>query len=154
MKSSNVNHITCSLHYPQSNCLAEKHVQIVKSLFYKAKEECKDFCKCLMIYCITPLTDSLQSPMQTLQGRKARSDLPMSNDARKQFGIQSEVIGNNKKHAVLPMHDLYVGQHVMYQDSTSKCWYPAVIESLCPEPRSYKITTRDGVTYRKMQTHL
>ena len=57
-------------------------------------------------------------------------------------------------HAVLPMHDLHVVQDVMYQDSASKCWYPVVIESLYPEPRSYKITTRDGITYRKTQFHL
>ena len=37
----------------------------------------------------------------------------------------------------------------MYQDSASKHWYPAVIESLCSEPRSYKIITRDGIVYRK-----
>ena len=57
--------------------------------------------------------------MQILQGRNARSDLPMSNDAREQLGIQSEVVRNSDKHAVLPMHDLYVGQQVIYQDSTS-----------------------------------
>ena len=107
-----------------------------------------------MIYCNTLLTGSLQSPMQILQGRNSRSDLPMSNAARIQLGIQPEVIRNIDKHAVLPTHDLHVGQQVMYQDSASKCWYPAVIESLCPEPRGYKITTRDGVMYRKMQAHL
>ena len=62
------------------------------------------------------------------------------------------LLGNNDKHAALPTHDLHIGQQVMYHDC--KCWYPAVIESLCPEPRSYKITTRDGITYRKMQAHL
>ena len=102
----------------------------------------------------TLLTRSLQSPMQILQGRNDRSDLPMANAARKLLGIQPEIIRNSDKHAVLPMHDLHVGQHVMFQDSTSKCWYPAVIESLCPEPRSYKIATRDGNTYREMQAHL
>ena len=78
----------------------------------------------------------------------------MSNAARKQLGIQPEVIRNSYKHTVLPMHDLHVGQHVMYQGSTSKCWYLAVIESLSHEIRSYEITTRDGVTHRKMQVHL
>ena len=38
-----VNHITSFPDYPQSNGLAEKYVQIVKWLFYKAKEEGKDF---------------------------------------------------------------------------------------------------------------
>ena len=38
--------------------------------------------KCLMIYYNTPLSSSLQSPMQILQSKSARSDLPMSNAAR------------------------------------------------------------------------
>ena len=91
--------------------------------------------------------------MQILQGRNARSDLPMSNAARKQLGIQSKVISNSDKHGVLLTYDVHVGQHVMYQDSISKHWYPAVIECLCPEPRTYKTTTRDGVTYKKKQAH-
>ena len=66
MNAYHVNHITSSCHYPQSNGLAEKYVQIVKSLFYKAKEEGKDLFKCLMIYHNTPLSDSLQSLMQIL----------------------------------------------------------------------------------------
>ena len=74
--------------------------------------------------------------MQILQGRNARSDLLMSNAASKQLGIQPEVARNSDKHSALPSNDLHVGQHVMFQDSTSKHWYPAVIESLCPEPRS------------------
>ena len=133
---------------------AEKYVQIVKSLFYKAYEEGKDFYNCLMIYHYTPLTCLMKIPMQILQGRNVRSDLPKSNAARKQFGIQPEVIRNTDKHVVLPTHDLHVGEDVMYQGSTSKHWYPAIIQSLCSEPRSYKIITRDGIVYRKIQSHL
>ena len=117
---------------------------------HKAKEGGKDFYKCLMMYCNTPPTGNMQSPMQIVKGR----DLPMSNAARKQLDTQPEVVRNNDKHSVLPSHDLYVGQQVMYQDSTSRCWYPAVIDSLCPEPRSYKISTRDGTVSRKIQSHL
>ena len=69
----------------------------------------------------------MKSPMQILQGSNARFDLPMSNATRKQLGIQPEVVRNNNKHAVLLTHDLQVGHDVMYQDSTSKHWYPAVI---------------------------
>ena len=36
----------------------------------------------------------------------------------------------------------------------ASCGYPSTITSLFAEPRSYNITTRDGVTYRKTQAHV
>ena len=82
MKAYHANHITSSTHYPQSNGLPEKYVQIVKISIYKAKEKGNNLFKCLMIYQNTPHSGSLQSPMQILQSRSAQSDLPMSNTAR------------------------------------------------------------------------
>ena len=76
------NHITSSPHYPQSNGLAEKYVQIVKNLFHKAKEEGQDLHKCLMTYRNTPLSSHLQSLMQILSNRATRSTLPLSNAAK------------------------------------------------------------------------
>ena len=99
------------------------------------REEAKDLHKCLMVYHNTPLTGSLQLLMQILQGRSTRSDLPMSNAARKQLGVPSEVLRKSEKHEVLPSHDYHVGQCVMYQDDTSKQWYPATIKSFCPEKK-------------------
>ena len=154
MNAYHINHITSSAHYPQSNGLAEKYVQIVKSLLYKAKEEGKDLFKCLMIYHKTPLNGSLQSMMQILQSTFARSDLPMSNAARKQLGLQPEKLTTVFKNEHLLSHDLHIEQDVMYQDVTSRWWYPATITSLCAQPRSYNITTREGVTYRKTQGYL
>ena len=86
MKEYNVNHITSSPHYLQFNGLAEKYVQLVKNLFYKAKEERKDLFKYLMLYCNTSLSNNLHSPMQILTGSSARSSLPMSNATSKQKG--------------------------------------------------------------------
>ena len=154
MNAYHVNHITSSPHYPQSNGLAEKYGQIVKSLFHKVKEERKDLFKCLMIYCNTPPSGSLQSLMQILQSRCARSDLPMFNAARKQLGLQPEKLRTVYKNEHLPSHDLHTGQHVMYQDATSKQWYPATITSLCVQSRSYNLITREGITYRKTQAHM
>ena len=79
-----MNHIRSSPHYPQSNGLAEKYVQIVKNLFQKAQEEGKDLYQCLMAYRNTPLSSTLQLLMQILTSRAARSSLPMSNAARRQ----------------------------------------------------------------------
>ena len=103
-------------------------VKIVKSMFYKAKEEGKDPLKSLMIYHNTPLTSSLQSLMQI---RTARSNLPMSNAARKQFSLDSELLRNKQKNKHLPLHDLHLGKDVMFQDATSKQWFPATITRLC-----------------------
>ena len=89
MKEYAVNHITSSPHYPQSNGLAEKFVQIVKNLFYKVKEEGADIDKYLMIYHNTPLASTSKYPMQVLQQRSARLQLPMSNAARR-LGIVTE----------------------------------------------------------------
>ena len=58
------------------------------------------------------------------------------------------------KNEHLPSHDLCLAQNIMMQDPTSNRWSPVVITRLCKEPRSYQVTTKDGVTYRKMQAHL
>ena len=150
----NVNHITSSPHYLQSNGLAEKYVQIVKNLLYKAKEEGKDPYKCLMVYHNTPLSSNLQSPMQILASRSARSNLPMSNAARRQKGLDCKHLRTQCENEQVPLHDLHLNQAVMYQDPNDKRWYPATITRLCQEPRSYLITTKQGVQYRKTQAHL
>ena len=154
MQEYNVNHITSSPHYPQSNRLAEMFVQIVKNLFHKAREEGTDIFKVLMMYRNTPLSSNLQSPMQILQSRTVRSQLLMSNSARQQLGLETEKIRITTKNEHLPLHDLCLRQNVMMQDPTSKRWSPAVITKLCKEPRSYQVTTKEGVIYRKMQVHL
>ena len=132
----------------------EKFVQTVKSLFYKAREEGVDLYKALMIYCNTPLTNNMQSLMQILQNRTFRLQLPMFNSARRQLGLEMEKLRIKMKNENLPSHDLHLRQDVMMQDHTSKRWSPAVITRLCKEPRSYQVTTRDNVTYRKTQAHL
>ena len=93
-----------------------------------------------MIYRKTPLLHKLQSPMQILESRTARTQLPMSSAARIQQGPGSEQLRVNNKNE----HDFYIGQSVMYLNPTNKRWYPAKIRSLCQEPRSYKIETDDG----------
>ena len=92
--------------------------------------------------------------MQILQSRNARSDLPMSNVARKQLGLHSEQLRNKHKHEQLLLHDLHVGQDVMFQDAKRKQWFPPTITRLCSQPGCYYVTTRKGVTYRKTQAYL
>ena len=152
MKEYAVNHITSSPHYPQSNGLAEKFVQIIKNLFHKATDEGADINKYLKIYCNTPLASTSKSPMQMLQQRSARLQLPMSNAARRRLGIVAEQ--QSSKNQQLPSHDFHIGQDVRCQSPITKRWFPAIIKALCPEPRNYQIETSKGITYRRTQNHL
>ena len=92
--------------------------------------------------------------MQILTSRSARSNLPMSNAARKQKGLDCKHLRTQCKNEQAPSHDLHLDQVVMYQDPNDKRWYPTTITRLCQEPRSYLITTKQGVQYRKTQAHL
>ena len=152
MKEYAVNHITSSPHYPQSNGLAEKFVQIVKNLFYKANEEGVDINKYLMIYHNTPLACTSKSPMQMLQQRSARSQLAMSNAARRRLGIGAKQPPKENQH--LPSHDFHIGQDVMCQSPITKKWFPVKIKELCLEPRSYQVETPEGIVYRRTQNHV
>ena len=152
MQEYSMNHVTSSPHYPQSNGLADKFVQIVQNLLYKAREEGTDLHKSLMIYHNTPLTSNLQSPMQMLQNRSARSQLPMSIVARRQLGLSPQQLRVKTKNEHLPSHDLCIGQDVVYQDLTGKRWFPVVITSRCKEPRSYR-SRQEMVLYTE-KTHV
>ena len=70
------------------------------------------------------------------------------------FCSRENQLASRYKSENLPSHDFNIDQVVMYQDSTSKCWFLATVTRLSKEPRSYIITTKDGVQYRKTQAHL
>ena len=78
----------------------------------------------------------------------------MSNAARRQKGLDCKHLRTQSKNEQVPLYDLHLDQVVMYQDPNDKRWYPATITRLCQEPRSYLITTKQGVQYRKTQAHL
>ena len=90
--------------------------------------------------------------MQMLQQRSARSQLPMSNAARRRLGIVAEQPPRINQH--LLSHDFHIGQDVMCQSPITKKWFPVKIKELCPEPRSYQVETPEGTVYRKTQNHL
>ena len=106
-----------------------------------------------MIYHNIPLASTSKSPMQMLQQRSARSQLPTLNTACRQLVIAAEQTTASKNQH-LPLHDLHIGQEVMCQYFITKRWFPTTIKALCPGPRSYQIETSEGVIYRRTQNHL
>ena len=80
-----------------------------------------------MIYWNTPVTSNMQCLMQILQNRTASSQLPMSNSARRQLGLETEKLRIKTKNENFPSHDLHLGQDVVMQDHASKKRSPAFI---------------------------
>ena len=73
-----------------------------------------------MIYRNTPLDENLQSHMQLLQGRAARSDLPMSYAAKVNYGSASgrsppPPVQRQDKNERAPTHDYKLNQDVHVQ---------------------------------------
>ena len=137
MTDYTVNHITSFPHYPQSNGLAQKYMQIVKNLFYKAKDKGTNLYKSLMIYRNTPLSHKIQSPVQSPAIKNCQKSTTNVQCSRIQQGLGSEQLRVNNKNEHLPTHDFHIGQSVMYLNPTNKGWYPVRIRS--PLPRTKKL---------------
>ena len=71
-----VDHITSSPHYPQSNGFAEALVGIAKKLMEKSVKEGKPWNYGLMQYRTTPISSTLPSPLEMLTERRPHSTLP------------------------------------------------------------------------------
>ena len=71
-----VDHITSSPHYPQSNGFTEALVGITKKLMDKSLKEGKPWNFGLLQYRTTPISSTLLSPLEMLTGRKPHLNLP------------------------------------------------------------------------------
>ena len=71
-----VDHITSSPHYPQSNGFTEALVGIAKKLMDKSLKEGKPWNFGLLQYQTTPISSTLPSPLEMLTRRKPRLNLP------------------------------------------------------------------------------
>ena len=155
-------HITSSPHYPQSNGLAEKSVQIAKLLMEKAKSDKRDPYLSLLEYRNTPV-DSFRSPAQLLMSRRLRSVLPNTHQQ-----LQPQVVSQREVHArrdhqqqqqrrhydrsARPLPPLQEGQHIRFQEQGR--WKPAVVIRPAETDRSYHIRSAEGPEYRRNRRHL
>lgn len=74
--SRQVRHVTYSPEFPQSNGLAERHIQTVKMSMLKMFQDGKTLWAVLAAVRSTPVSDQLPSPSVLLQGRHLRVSLP------------------------------------------------------------------------------
>lgn len=155
-------HITTSPHYPQSNGLAEKSVQIAKSLLKKASADHKDAYLSLLEFRNTPV-DNFRSPAQLLMSRRLRSILPNTPKQLKPRVVSRKDAHSRRVHqqqhqkryfdrSAKPMTQLHAGQNIRFQEQGH--WKPAVVVQPADTDRSYHIRTPQGQEYRRNRRHL
>ena len=76
MKHLQIQHITSSPHFPQSNGFAEVMVKIAKKLMDHSMLQGKQWNLDLMEYRCTPIIAKIPSPLEMLTGQKPRTNLP------------------------------------------------------------------------------
>ena len=160
-KEWNFNIITSSPHFPQSNGLAERHVQTVKNIIRKAKDSGSDVSLALLELRNTPIAGMAESPAQLLMGRNLRSSLPMmpaqlstpySQTCRQKLESRQvkQKLQYDKSAKLLP--PLQANDVVRYLNGSS--WAQATVIKQHSTPRSYIIKTANGTLLRRNRKHL
>ena len=145
-----IQHITSSPLYPQSNGQVERTVQTVKNLLKKARDSHEDPYLSILNFRTTNKQNQ-KSPAEMLMGRKLRTLLPAFVEKEERSNKQSNQEKYYNLHAK-DMEELEVGDNVRFRDNNSKTWEPAQIKQKLSN-RSYIIKTNQGV-YRRNRRSL
>ena len=157
--------VTSSPYYHQSNGLAEKYVDVVKSLIKKAILSKGDIYESVLHYRNTPLTNGY-TPAQMLFSRRCRTTLPVTNRLlqpelcdttqireKAEQSAYKQALHYNRGAKELP--DLKPGDRVkMEPRSGGSKWTSGTVLNPTAEPRSYVVQDADGRTYRRNRRHL
>ncbi|KAJ8044099.1 hypothetical protein HOLleu_11471 [Holothuria leucospilota] len=159
----NFTHMTSSPYHPQSNGMAERSVQTVKSLLRKALDDNNDPYLALLDFRNTPRDDTLGSPAQRLFGRRTKTLIPTSRKLLEPKTIQPQQVtqGLTKRRQKQKVYfdrntrklpQLKIGDSVRVQ--TDRGWFPAIVKGTASTPRSYIVQTPDGARYTRNRKHL
>ncbi|UYV80706.1 K02A2.6-like, partial [Cordylochernes scorpioides] len=157
--SKDISEMTSSPHYPKSNGLAERAVQIAKNILRKCKQSGDDIQIALLNYRNTPRED-MGSPAQRLLSRRTKTILPISKELLRPC-IQKDVTlklrrSRNKQKFYYDKGSrdeptFKIGQEV-YLRENRRNWKPATIVRE-DGPRSYTVQNNKGL-YRRNQSHI
>ena len=149
-------HTVTSPKHSQSNGLAERSVQTVKTMLKKAKASKQDPYVALLQYRNTPVTAEF-SPAQLLMNRNLRTKLPatneylkpkvpavekVSNAHDKKKEVQARNYNKNARKNDLPSYSS--GDKVLMQLEKNGKWEKATVISEAPAPRSYLVKRQNG----------
>ena len=150
-----VDHITSSPHYPQSNGFAEALVGITKKLMEKSVKEGKPWNYGLLQYRTTPISSTLPSPLEMLTGRKLHSSLPQLPSSIghniETSRICQELLRRQTTTSTGTM-DLEPGQLVFVKEVHGNIWRTATVDQPAAEPDSYWVRFPDNSILRRTRS--
>ena len=148
-----VNHITTSPHYPQSNGFAEALVGITKKLMEKTVKDGRLWNYGLMQYRTTPISSTLPSPLEMLTGRRPHSTLPQLPSAIGQnvetSKICEELLRRQPNTSTGAHLELDPGQPVFVKEVSGNVWKTATVDQPAAEPDSYWVRFPDNSILRR-----
>jgi hypothetical protein len=163
--SWDINHVTSSPRYPQSNGMSEKAVQTAKWIMTKATESQTDPYIALLEYRNTPV-DGAYTPVQLLMSRKTRSMVPALPSHLQPKIIAKPVFEKAREKAqarqqrahnktAKELKELSIGEKVWVKFDENSRWRKGVVEKkLRQQERSYLVRLQDDSTLRRNRRHL
>ena len=151
-----VDHITSSPHYQQSNEFAEALVGIAKKLMEKSVKEGKLWNYGLMQYRTTPISSTLPLPLEMLTGRRPCSTLPQLPSSigknMETSRIQEELLRRQPSTSTGPHMDLDPGQPVFVKEVSGNIWKTATVDQPAAKPNSYWVRFPDNSILRRTRS--
>jgi len=157
-KKWNIEHVTSSPLYPQSNGYIERTVQTVKNILKKARQG-EDPHMALLCLRTTPVTAKLPPPCALLNNRMYKNNMPSVSKPH-DTGVNDELYSRqqNQKYyfdqKAKELSDLLPDQTVRVYDRHNKQWQLGKVVSRAETPRSYHVQTSKGGRYRRNRRHL
>ena len=159
-----IEHVTSSPNYPQSNGLAERSIQTIKKLFKKCKESNNDPYISLMQYHNTP-KGNLYSPSQLLMSRSIRTKLPVKtnnlkpkliklNEYLSKVKIKTDKTTEYYNKKTKNLKPLTLGENVLFKLVANGPWIKGKVIQIHKFPRSYIVESEKGGRYRRNRQHL
>ncbi|XP_046675443.1 uncharacterized protein LOC124364195 [Homalodisca vitripennis] len=159
IKEWDIECIYSSPRYPRSNGMAERAVQIAKSILKKSNNESEVFVS-LLEYRSTPVKGTGLAPCQVLMSRVLRSKIPVSTDVLKpevQIDVKGRIVKSQNKSksyydkSSIERHS-FISPNVVYRKDA--VWKPAKILGKAKGPRSYLIRDENGRILTRNSIHL
>ena len=151
-----VDHVTSSPHYPQSNGFTEALVGIAKKLMGKSVKDGKPWNYGLMQYRTTPISSTLPSPLEILIGRRPHSTLPqLPSTIGKNVEtskICEELLRRQPNTSTGTPMELDPGQPVFVKEVSGNIWKTATVDQPAAEPDSYWVRFPDNSILRRTRS--